>query len=191
MTLSATYDHLIFDKFTSLRSVTLWITFFYLPFSNWFAFCLSYSMYCFFLFSFFSLWKDFLFVWFTLLFSLLILSHCHYFVSFRFHSMIYLISWLHRAASFWLIHFQFIFNLSFSFLSMTQLLFPIVYVFIVFKGIFCLFSINYWNFQREWIHIDGSVLKRMMSATQLLKAHFIPLTCQQLETTKQFSLLYL
>lgn len=145
MTLSATYDHLIFDKFTSLRSVTPWITFFYLPFSNWFAFCLSYSMYCFFLFSFFSLWKDFLFVWFTLLFSLLILSHCHYFVSFRFHSMIYLISWLHRAASFWLIHFQFIFNLSFSFLSMTQLLFPIVYVFIVFKGIFCLFSINYWK----------------------------------------------
>lgn len=69
---------------------------------------------------------------------------------------------------------------------MTQSLFPIGCVFIVFVGLFffCLFSINYWNFQREWMHINVSVLNRTMSAMQLLKAHFIPLTCQRLETTK-------
>lgn len=95
-----------------------------------------------------------------------------------------------QSSIFSLIHFLFIFNLSFFFLSMTQLLSSIVCFYCI-QRYFCLFSITYWNFQREGIHIDGSVLNRMMSATQLLKAHFIPLTCQQLEATEQIGLLYL
>lgn len=85
---------------------------------------------------------------------------------------------LPRAAFFWFIHFPFIFNLFFSFLSMTQPVFPILCAFIVFVAIFHLFSINYWNFQRariqrdsfcaEWDDVSNAASESTFYSTDLL-----------------------